>query len=75
MEKEDLNLDGNTLNVTCPMCGNKFQESIGRIKSVSVIPCVCGHAINLANLQAEVHMLEKSFFNIRDKVFRDIKKS
>ena len=34
-----LNLDSQPIELTCPGCGKKFQEKIGRLKHNPTLPC------------------------------------
>ena len=44
----ELNLDSQTLDISCPGCGHKIKESIGRLKTNPKLTCpACSAVIDI----------------------------
>lgn len=43
----ELNVDSHTVDIPCPACGQKTQETIGGLKAQPHFTCVCGQAISV----------------------------
>lgn len=70
--------DSKTITIPCPNCGEKIQETIGRLKHNPKIPCPgCGKtlAINADELTKGVDSAQKSIDNFRRSLGRFGKKS
>lgn len=62
-----IDLDSHELTLTCPGCGKKFDEKIGRLKNNPTIPCPgCGKSINIHadELSSGIETIQKSLDNL-----------
>lgn len=62
-----LEFDSYTITLSCPGCGKKFDETIGRVKNNQSVTCpACGGAITVdANQMREiVETIQKNFNSI-----------
>lgn len=68
----DLNkvfsLQGESIPVVCPVCGDKFHESDARVKSGVKLTCSRGHSFDAHRERGEVMILEKALDNMRRKL-------
>lgn len=68
-----VNLDSQKMDITCPHCGHKFKELIGRLKRDPHLTCAgCrkGFDTNAADLRKVI----KSIQDRAEKLSRDIEK-
>lgn len=64
----NINFDGQQLDIPCPSCGEKLQETIGRLKNDPKLTCPsCGQsvAINAKELRDGIAATEKSLDDLR----------
>lgn len=65
--------DSHVIAIPCPNCGNKVEETIGRLKENPKIPCPgCGKtlAINADELREGVDAVQKSLDELRRSLGR-----
>lgn len=64
----NINFDGHQLDIPCPSCGEKFHETIGRLKNDPKLTCpACGQnvSINAKELRDGIAATEKSLDDLR----------
>lgn len=58
-----LDIDGQSITLTCPGCGKKFDEKIGRLKGHTTLPCRHCRAeirIDATELRRKVDAIKKA---------------
>lgn len=66
-----LDLDSHAITLTCPGCGKKFDEKIGRLKRDPTLTCPgCKQSITIeaAELRRGIQAIEKSLDGLRKSI-------
>jgi transcription elongation factor Elf1 len=66
-----INLDSQVIELTCPHCGHKLQESIGKLKTNPTL--ICGKCqgrvkIDANNMRTEIAKVEESLSQMQRKL-------
>lgn len=59
-------LDSQTIDISCPSCGHKLRQSIGRLKLNPQLICRCGQVINVneSNMSREIAKVDKGLADL-----------
>lgn len=66
-------LDDQTIELTCPHCGRKFEERIGKLKTNPRLICAGCHNVidtNANQFRAEIAKVEESLADLRRAIGR-----
>ncbi len=70
-----LDIDSHTVGIPCPNCGEKVEETIGRLKTDPNLTCGCGAVIQVdaKDLRSGIDQIERSLNELR-RTFRNLGK-
>ncbi len=70
-----LNIDEQVIDLSCPQCGHKLSESIGRLKNSPELTCVCGCLVKVeaSDLAAGIKDVQKRLDEFSRSIARILK--